>query len=177
MGFDTDDGSGERSSWATSRSYVKPRLTCTRRSHRLLEPHDLPGPPEIFIVNWDGTGLRKLGRRVRDGAVAEPGRRQRLGVRRQRTTCKYDFKTRHAISDRRARRSANWCGTPRSSAWKVSRCRPTDGTPAGCFRGRRRASRTSRTKTVEEIRRGLLDVDDPGRAVRCSGTSTARTAT
>jgi hypothetical protein len=60
MGLDSDDGQGERVILAERRSYVKPRLT-SRADRIVFSSRILPGPPEIFVVNWDGTGLRKLG--------------------------------------------------------------------------------------------------------------------
>jgi hypothetical protein len=59
MGLDTDDRQGERVILGTRRSYVKPRLTAD--SNRIVfSSRILPGPPEIFVVNWDGSGFRKL---------------------------------------------------------------------------------------------------------------------
>jgi hypothetical protein len=59
MGFDTEDGRGERVIVGEKRSIVKPRLT-SRADRVVFSSRILPGPPEIFVVNWDGTGLRKL---------------------------------------------------------------------------------------------------------------------
>jgi hypothetical protein len=59
VGFDSDDGKGERVISGTRGSYVKPRLTA-RGDRIVFSTRILPGPPEIFVVNWDGTGLRKL---------------------------------------------------------------------------------------------------------------------
>ena len=59
MGFDSDDGKGERTISSTRGSYVKPRLTA-RGDRIVFSTRILPGPPEIFVVNWDGSGLRKL---------------------------------------------------------------------------------------------------------------------
>lgn len=59
MGLDTDDGKGERVILGERRSYVKPRLTA-HPGRIVFSSRILPGPPEIFVVNWDGTGLRKL---------------------------------------------------------------------------------------------------------------------
>ena len=60
MGLDSEDGKGERVIVGQRRSIVKPRLT-SRADRIVFSSRILPGPPEIFIVNWDGTGLRKLG--------------------------------------------------------------------------------------------------------------------
>ena len=59
MGFDSEDGRGERVIVGDKRSIVKPRLT-SRADRIVFSSRILPGPPEIFIVNWDGSGLRKL---------------------------------------------------------------------------------------------------------------------
>jgi hypothetical protein len=59
MGLDSDDGKGERVIVGQPRSIVKPRLTA-RGDRIVFSSRILPGPSEIFIVNWDGTGLRKL---------------------------------------------------------------------------------------------------------------------
>jgi hypothetical protein len=60
MGFDTHDGKGERVILGTRGSYVKPLLT-PRGNRIVYSTRVRPGPAEAFILNWDGTGLRKLG--------------------------------------------------------------------------------------------------------------------
>ena len=62
VGFDTEDGRGERAILAERGSYVKPlftpkgdRIVFSRRPTR-------PEGPEVFIVNWDGSGLKSLTR-------------------------------------------------------------------------------------------------------------------
>jgi hypothetical protein len=59
MGLDTHDGRGERQILSERRSYVKPLLTA-RGDRIVFSSRVVPGPPEIFIVNFDGTGLRTL---------------------------------------------------------------------------------------------------------------------
>ena len=59
MGFDSDDGKGERTVLGDRRSYHKPKLT-SRADRIVFSSFMIPGPSETFIVNWDGTGLRKL---------------------------------------------------------------------------------------------------------------------
>jgi hypothetical protein len=59
MGFDTADGKGERVILGERRSYVKPLLT-PRGTRIVFSSRILPGPPETFVVNWDGSGLRTL---------------------------------------------------------------------------------------------------------------------
>ena len=61
MGLDTDDGKGERSLLAKRGSYVKPLLTPSGNRVLFSTGADADGP-EMFIVNWDGTGLRQLGK-------------------------------------------------------------------------------------------------------------------
>lgn len=60
MGFDSHDGKGERVILGERRSYVQPLLT-PRGNRIVFSSRTLPGPPEVFIVNWDGTGLRTIG--------------------------------------------------------------------------------------------------------------------
>ena len=59
MGFDSDDGRGERAILERRGSYVKPMIT-PRGDRVVYSTRPTPGPPEVFVVNWDGTGLRKL---------------------------------------------------------------------------------------------------------------------
>jgi hypothetical protein len=59
MGFDSHDGRGERVILGTPGSYVQPLLT-PRGDRIVFSSRAIPGPPEVFIVNWDGTGLRTL---------------------------------------------------------------------------------------------------------------------
>jgi hypothetical protein len=59
MGLDTQDGRGERTILQERRSYVKPMIT-PRGNRIIFSSRVEPGPPETFIVNFDGSGLRKL---------------------------------------------------------------------------------------------------------------------
>ena len=59
MGLDTQDGRGERTILPERRSYVKPMIT-PRGNRIIFSSRVEPGPPETFIVNFDGSGLRKL---------------------------------------------------------------------------------------------------------------------
>ena len=59
MGFDSHDGKGERVILGTPGSYVQPLLT-PRGDRIVFSSRAIPGPPEVFVVNWDGTGLRTL---------------------------------------------------------------------------------------------------------------------
>lgn len=58
MGLDSDDGQGERVIVSERRNFIKPRLTSDGQ-RIVVSTSVMPGPPEIFIVNWDGTGFRK----------------------------------------------------------------------------------------------------------------------
>lgn len=59
MGFDSEDGKGERVILGDRRSRTMPRLT-PGGDRIVFSTRIVPGPPEIFVVNFDGTGLRKL---------------------------------------------------------------------------------------------------------------------
>jgi hypothetical protein len=59
MGLDTDDGLGERVILGERSSYVKPLLTPSG-GRIVYSTRAVPGPAEVFLLNWDGTGLRKL---------------------------------------------------------------------------------------------------------------------
>jgi len=59
MGFDSDDAQGERVLLGERGSYVKPLLT-PRGTRVVFSTRAVPGPPEVFIVDWDGRNLRKL---------------------------------------------------------------------------------------------------------------------
>jgi hypothetical protein len=60
MGLDSDDGKGERVILSERRSRTMPRVT-PRGDRIVFSSRIVPGPPEIFVVNFDGGGLRKLG--------------------------------------------------------------------------------------------------------------------
>lgn len=59
LGLDTEDGLGERVIVGQPGKYLKPRLT-SKADRIVFSTRVVPGPPGIFIVNWDGSGLRKL---------------------------------------------------------------------------------------------------------------------
>ncbi len=60
MGLDTGDGRGERVILGERRSYVKPLIT--PRGDRIVfsSRPTLPQGPEIFILSWNGSGLKRL---------------------------------------------------------------------------------------------------------------------
>lgn len=59
MGLDTDDGQGERVILGERGSYVKPLLT-PRGDRVVFSTHPLHGQAAAYVVNFDGTGLRRL---------------------------------------------------------------------------------------------------------------------
>jgi len=59
MGVDTDDGAGERVIVGERRNFIKPRLTSDGQ-RIVVSTNVVPGPSEIFVVNFDGTGFRKI---------------------------------------------------------------------------------------------------------------------
>ena len=61
MGLDSEDGKGERTILGKRGSYVKPLLT-PRGDRVLFSTGAEQGGPEVFIVNWDGSNLRSLGK-------------------------------------------------------------------------------------------------------------------
>lgn len=59
MGLDTEDNRGERVILGAKQSYVKPLLTA--KGDRILFSTRPQGTgPEVFMVNWDGSGLKRL---------------------------------------------------------------------------------------------------------------------
>jgi hypothetical protein len=59
MGFSTEDAQGERAILSKRQSYVKPLITPSgTRVIFSTRPQD---GSEVFIVNWDGSNLKKLG--------------------------------------------------------------------------------------------------------------------
>lgn len=102
MGFDTDDGRGERPILATRRSYVKPLLT-PRGDRVVFSSRADPGPPEIFLVAWNGSGLRRLAPGFALAVWQDPAS-GREWVYAGRDNRKYDFATvvRFPVDDPRA---------------------------------------------------------------------------
>lgn len=60
MGIDSADGK-ERPILGERASYMKPMITLDGERIVFSRGHSAPGGPEIFVVNWDGSGLRSLG--------------------------------------------------------------------------------------------------------------------
>ncbi len=63
MGFDSDDGRGERAILAEKGSYVKPLLT-PRGDRVVYSTHPELGDPSVFVVGFDGTGQRRFDRGI-----------------------------------------------------------------------------------------------------------------
>src|SRR5262249_14312337 len=57
MGFDSQDGKGERPILGETRNYAKPLLTPDGQRVVYSDRYS----KEVYVVNWDGTGKRKLG--------------------------------------------------------------------------------------------------------------------
>lgn len=60
MGFDTDDGRGERPIVETRGSFAKP-LFLPKGDRLVYSTSPAAGGPEVFLVHWDGSGRRRLG--------------------------------------------------------------------------------------------------------------------
>jgi hypothetical protein len=60
MGYDSEDGKGERVILGERGSYVKPLLTSDGR-RIIYSTRPKPGPAEVFSVNWDGSERHRLG--------------------------------------------------------------------------------------------------------------------
>jgi hypothetical protein len=59
MGLDTEDNRGERVILGTKQSYVKPLLT-PKGTRILFSTRPEGTGPEVFLVNWDGSGLKRV---------------------------------------------------------------------------------------------------------------------
>ena len=62
MAFDTDDSRGERIVLAERNSYVKPLITPKGDRVVFSRRPTRPQGAEVLVVNWDGSGLRSLGK-------------------------------------------------------------------------------------------------------------------
>lgn len=73
MAFDTDDGRGERAILAERGSFIKPLLIANGQRVLFTRRQKSAADVGVYVVNWDGSGLRKL----TDGAALavwqEPG--------------------------------------------------------------------------------------------------------
>jgi hypothetical protein len=65
MAFDTEDGRGERAILAERGSYIKPLLIAAGQRVLFTSRQARDADLVVFVVNWDGSGLRKIA----DGAA------------------------------------------------------------------------------------------------------------
>ena len=72
MGFDSSDASGERVVLSELRNYSKPLLTPDGQRIVFSDRHRR----ECFVVNWDGTGLRRIGKGFAVEVWQDPDSRQ-----------------------------------------------------------------------------------------------------
>ncbi len=111
MGLSTEDAKGERVILGKRQSYVKPLLT--PRGDRIVfstRPQD--GGPEVFVVDWDGSGLTRLGPRLRARGLGESGRRPEwVYVGTGNKDKSYDFADGVALPDRRSVEEPSSSGT------------------------------------------------------------------
>ena len=61
FGMDSDDGRGERAILNQRGSYVKPLITPKGDRIIFSKRPTRPEGPEVFLVNWDGSGMKSLG--------------------------------------------------------------------------------------------------------------------
>ena len=72
MGFDSSDASGERIVLSELRNYSKPLLTPDGQRIVFSDRYRR----ECFVVNWDGTGLRRIGKGFAVEVWQDPDSRQ-----------------------------------------------------------------------------------------------------
>jgi hypothetical protein len=72
MGYDSQDGQGERLLNPTPGNYARPLITPL--GNRVVFSDQLQ--PAVFVVNWDGSGLRKLGRGIALATWIDPTSRR-----------------------------------------------------------------------------------------------------
>ena len=174
MGLDTEDGKGERVILGKRQSYVKPLLTPTWRSHRVLDAaRRRPAGSLRGQLGWRGPEAARQGLRA-DG-VAEPGRQHASGSTSAPTT-KATTSPQSRASPSTIPRSANWSGTRRPVSGDTFQVSADGRSPPASFRGRMRASRSCRTSRWKKLGDGCWTAMTT-RAARCPGISTARIAT
>ena len=167
MGLSTEDAHGERAILSKRQSYVKPLLTPT--GTRVLFSTRPQDGPEVFLVNWDGSGLKRL-TRIRPDRLAEPDGHQRVGTSAPRAGLRLRDRLAIPIDDpRRARSSEQDAGERRHLPVSED-----DASQAGCSVAECRHRRAS--QQVVEKWATAADGMATG-AGRCSGISTARIAT
>jgi hypothetical protein len=111
MGYDSDDGRGERVILGERGSYVKPLITPDGQ-HIIYSTRPKPGPAEVFSVNWDGSERRKLGDGFALGVWGDPDSgRQWVFAGTDMTNWEFATIWRFPIDDPAARVIA-WNGAP-----------------------------------------------------------------
>jgi hypothetical protein len=111
LGYDSDDGRGERVILGERGSYVKPLLTPDGQQI-IYSTRPKPGPAEVFIVNWDGSDRRKLGDGFALGVWRDPDNgRQWVFAGTDMTNWEFATIWRFPIDDPAARAIA-WNGAP-----------------------------------------------------------------
>ena len=158
MGFDSHDGKGERVILGTPGSYVKPLLTPSG-DRIVFSSRAVPGPPEVFVVNWDGTGLRTLAGGFALACVEAPGTTAVSGSTSAPTTGS-SASPRSPVSRSTRRTSASWSGTSRSSSMEGFRVSADGRHAGGLFPWPDARRRRAAERRDEEARRGMLDVAD-----------------
>ena len=159
MGFDSDDGGGERVILGERGSYVKPLIT-PDGSRIVYSTRPKPGPAEVFIVNWDGSERRKLGDGFALGLWKDPDNgRQWVFAGTDMTNWEFATIWRFPIDDPAARAVA-WNGAPVSiDNFQVS----SDGRfAAGMYPVARGGGCRPPHEDAEEARSGLLAGADHG---------------
>ncbi len=131
------------------RSYVKPMLT--PRGNRIVFSSRIAQGAQIFVVNWDGTGLR-----LADGFALALWQNPADGsewvyVGAEQKQLDFATVTRFPI-DAPDKRELVWNKTMVSM--ERFRCRPTAGARAACFPGPKPASPTCRTAQLKKLGEG-----------------------
>ncbi len=126
----------------------------TPRGNRIVfSSRTLPGPPEVFIVNWDGTGLRKLAGGYALALWENPADGSEwvyVGTDNK----KLDFATVTRFPIDAPAQARAGLEQDAGQHGMHSRCRPTAGTRAACFPGRGRASPNCRTGEMKRLGEG-----------------------
>ena len=106
MALDTEDARGERTVLGERSSYMKPLLTPKGDRIVFSRRPTRPDGAEVFIVNWDGSGLRSLGKGFGFAVWQSPGDgREWVYVGTDNKPKEFDFATvsRFPIDDPKAR--------------------------------------------------------------------------
>jgi hypothetical protein len=138
MGFDTDDGRGERVILDARGSYVKPMLT-PRGDRVVYSTHPELGDPSVHIVNFDGSEPRRFDRGFALAAWKTPPTAANgcTSAAMVASTCGPSRACGSTV-----RPIASRSGTATRFRSTRFRCRPMAGLPGACFRGPRPVSPT-----------------------------------